>query len=69
VPAGAYRVVLNVDGQEFTQTIRVEADPVVPETGLTNQETSMDDEDAMDEDEEESEEEMESEAEIRGGDF
>src|SRR5262249_33832020 len=30
VPAGVYRVVLNVDGQEFSQTVRVEADPAVP---------------------------------------
>jgi photosystem II stability/assembly factor-like uncharacterized protein len=30
VPAGVYRVVLNVDGQEFSQTLRVDADPAVP---------------------------------------
>lgn len=30
VPAGMYRVVLNVDGEEFAQSVRVEADPVVP---------------------------------------
>ena len=29
VPPGAYRVVLTVDGEEYTQTLRVEADPVV----------------------------------------
>ena len=30
VPAGMYRVVLNVDGEEQTQSVRVEADPAVP---------------------------------------
>jgi photosystem II stability/assembly factor-like uncharacterized protein len=30
VPAGVYRVMLLVDGAEWTQSIRVEADPVVP---------------------------------------
>jgi len=30
VPAGIYRVVLNIDGQELTQTIRVDADPTMP---------------------------------------
>jgi hypothetical protein len=30
VPAGAYRVVLTVDGKEHSQTIRVEADPQLP---------------------------------------
>src|SRR5262249_26793295 len=30
VPPGMYRVVLNVDGQEFFSAVRVEADPNVP---------------------------------------
>ena len=30
VPAGTYRVVLTVDGQEFAQTVRVELDPAAP---------------------------------------
>jgi hypothetical protein len=29
VPPGTYRVVLTVDGQEFTQPLRVELDPVL----------------------------------------
>jgi photosystem II stability/assembly factor-like uncharacterized protein len=29
-PPGVYRVVLNVDGQEYTTTLRIEADPNVP---------------------------------------
>jgi hypothetical protein len=27
---GMYRVVLTVDGQEFTQSLRIEADPTMP---------------------------------------
>jgi hypothetical protein len=38
VPAGAYRVVLTVDGQEFAQTIRVRPDPILPEIGVTDDE-------------------------------
>jgi photosystem II stability/assembly factor-like uncharacterized protein len=34
VPPGLYRVVLTVDGKEFSQPIRVEADPVVPEASV-----------------------------------
>lgn len=34
VPPGMYRVVLTVDGQEFTQALRVEADPNAPAGGL-----------------------------------
>jgi hypothetical protein len=30
VPPGTYRVVLNVNGEEVVQPIRVEADPVSP---------------------------------------
>ena len=30
MPTGTYRVILTVDGQEFAQTLRVEADPAVP---------------------------------------
>jgi S1-C subfamily serine protease/photosystem II stability/assembly factor-like uncharacterized protein len=29
VPAGMYRIVLDVDGREFAQSIRIEADPIV----------------------------------------
>jgi hypothetical protein len=32
---GTYRVVLTVDGQEYTQTVRVEADPVQPAVLIT----------------------------------
>ena len=28
--SGTYRVVLSVDGQEYTQTLRIEPDPAVP---------------------------------------
>jgi photosystem II stability/assembly factor-like uncharacterized protein len=39
VPAGVYRVVLNIDGQELSQTIRVEADPTLPDGVIpTNEE-------------------------------
>ncbi len=38
VPSGSYKLVLTVDGQEFTQTIRVEADPNVPPTLAADQE-------------------------------
>jgi photosystem II stability/assembly factor-like uncharacterized protein len=38
VPAGTYRVVLTVDGQEFTTTVRVEADPNVPPRGVAEDE-------------------------------
>jgi hypothetical protein len=38
VPAGTYRLVLTVDGQEFAQTIRVEADPLVPDSVMTVEE-------------------------------
>ena len=30
IPPGTYRVVLFVDGQEFTSVVRIEADPNVP---------------------------------------
>ncbi|MBX6314045.1 MAG: PDZ domain-containing protein [Isosphaeraceae bacterium] len=30
VPAGTYRVILTVDGEEFAQSLRVEADPTAP---------------------------------------
>jgi photosystem II stability/assembly factor-like uncharacterized protein len=47
VPPGDYRIVLDVDGRELTQSIRVEADPNGPRPPV-----------AADEDEEEEEEEM-----------
>jgi photosystem II stability/assembly factor-like uncharacterized protein len=34
-PAGTYRAVLSVDGQEFSQSIVVENDPVVPNAAVT----------------------------------
>jgi hypothetical protein len=30
VPPGSYRVVLTVDGQDYTQSFRIEADPSGP---------------------------------------
>jgi photosystem II stability/assembly factor-like uncharacterized protein len=42
---GMYRVVLTVDGKEFTETLRVEADPVAP-TPLIAAEEEIDDDDA-----------------------
>lgn len=36
VPNGAYRVVLTVDGEEFTQTFEVLADPIVAEEPVTD---------------------------------
>lgn len=50
---GMYRVVLNVDGQELTQAIRVEADPSLPTNLIA--EDRAEDEDGDDEDEEERE--------------
>jgi len=35
VSAGMYRVVLNVDGEEFTQSVRVDNDPAVPNAVVT----------------------------------
>src|SRR5207249_6314128 len=36
-PPGVYRVVLNVDGQEYTTTVRLEADPNVPRNGAADE--------------------------------
>jgi hypothetical protein len=47
VPPGAYRVVLNVDGQELTHSLRVEADPSAPASLLTEPEEDRDDEDEI----------------------
>jgi photosystem II stability/assembly factor-like uncharacterized protein len=41
VSAGIYRVVLTVDGQEFSQTVRVEADPSVPTMIITPEEDEV----------------------------
>ncbi len=38
VPAGTYKLVLNVDGEEFNQTIRVETDPNIPPALAAEQE-------------------------------
>jgi hypothetical protein len=48
VPAGSYRVVLNVDGESFTQSLTIEGDPVPPRS-LTADEDEDDGED-MDKD-------------------
>jgi S1-C subfamily serine protease/photosystem II stability/assembly factor-like uncharacterized protein len=37
-PKGAYRVVLNVDGEEFTQSLTVEPDPVLQDRAITEDE-------------------------------
>ena len=47
---GTYRVVLTVDGQEFTQTVRIEPDPDAPVTA--DEETLVDQEDTDEEEEE-----------------
>jgi S1-C subfamily serine protease/photosystem II stability/assembly factor-like uncharacterized protein len=57
VPPGTYRVVLIVDGQEFTQTVRVERDPNAP-AGLAIQDEILAWEvDASEDEEEEQEDE------------
>ena len=38
VPPGDYRVVLNVDGQDFAQTIRLEPDPALPDGVIPTEE-------------------------------
>lgn len=38
VPPGTYRIVLSVDGKEFSQTVRVEADPTAPAGTLAMEE-------------------------------
>ena len=38
VAAGTYRVVLTVDGKEYTTTVRIENDPNAPGRNLTNEE-------------------------------
>jgi hypothetical protein len=44
IPAGTYRIVLTVDGKEYTQTLRVENDPVVPEASAANDDEEMEEE-------------------------
>ncbi len=44
-PAGAYRVVLNVDGQTQTQSFTIEGDPVPPRSATTEDEEDDEDED------------------------
>jgi len=48
VPAapGTYKVVLTVDGQEFSQPLKVEADPAYPATGPVAEDAEADGEDA-----------------------
>jgi photosystem II stability/assembly factor-like uncharacterized protein len=59
VTPGMYRVVLSVDGKEFSETVRVEPDPSAPVIEIAaDEETMMDDEmDAVAEEGEEGEEE------------
>ena len=45
VPAGSYRVVLNVDGKEFAQTLRVDADPLVADSTMASNESELDEND------------------------
>jgi photosystem II stability/assembly factor-like uncharacterized protein len=47
-PTGLYRVVLTVDGQEYTQNLRLEPDPVLP-PGLIAGDKDEDEEDEMEE--------------------
>ncbi len=42
VPLGTYRIVLNVDGQEMAQVIRVEPDPVVGNAMTAEEWSAMD---------------------------
>jgi hypothetical protein len=43
VPPGMYRVVLSVDGQDYTQDLRVEADPSAPNGVIIADEDEEDD--------------------------
>jgi len=43
VPVGNYRVILNVDGKEFTQGVRIEADPNAPKGEVASVEDGIDD--------------------------
>ena len=54
VPPGAYCLVLNVDGKEFSQTLRVDADPVVADSTMASNDSELDEN-------EEEEEELERE--------
>jgi photosystem II stability/assembly factor-like uncharacterized protein len=47
VPPGEYRVVLTVDGQDFTQTVRVEADPNGPVPSTVADEEDNEEEEEM----------------------
>jgi hypothetical protein len=50
VAPGIYRVILTVDGQEFTQTVRVDPDPTLPNHILAAQgEGAIPDEDEEEE--------------------
>lgn len=49
VPPGMYRVVLMVDGQEFTQPLRVEADPNLPAGAAIADEEDVEEEDVEEE--------------------
>jgi photosystem II stability/assembly factor-like uncharacterized protein len=53
VPPGSYRLVLNVDGNELTQGVRVEQDPSIPLTEAIADEEAMDEDELMDAEEEE----------------
>jgi hypothetical protein len=44
VPPGTYRVVLTVDGKEYSQAIRVEADPTVPPSDVIAEDEIEEDE-------------------------
>jgi hypothetical protein len=43
VPVGNYRVILSVDGKEFTQGVRIEADPNAPKGEVASVEDGIDD--------------------------
>ncbi|MBM4000143.1 MAG: PDZ domain-containing protein [Planctomycetes bacterium] len=62
VPAGSYRVLLTVDGKEFSQVVRVERDPGAPADAVGVEEQEWTDEG----DEEEREREHEKETDSRG---
>jgi photosystem II stability/assembly factor-like uncharacterized protein len=67
VPPGLYRIVLNVDGKDYTQTIRVEPDPSIPlaEQLVADEGQEQDSDELIEEGEEEEGEEGEHDPIIR----
>jgi hypothetical protein len=57
IPPGSYRIILNVDGKEFSQTLRIDPDPLIAESTMATNESELD--------ENEEEEEMQREQQPR----